>query len=375
VSTHERTLDLIKLFYDAVMDDTLWPAALKGLTDLTNSQAASFWVLDGSDTPRLPTFISINFDEDSIKEYLEHMAPIDPTVQFLIAHPHQPIVHDALVISECEKDRHPYYEWHKRKIETHFRMVGQTPLATSVQAGVALHRTLKAGRYEPNDIDQFALLHSHLERALAIAFRLSTLGAMQQVNAEWLDRNPAAILFLDEHKRVVFSNHAAKTLESDRDGIKLGPGGITLMYKQDDEKLKKLISHALPHVTSPGISSGSAMRAIRPSGKRSYGIMVGPVSRSYPVLSAFRPAVCIVITDPDSKNPLPIKHLQTAFGLTESEARLAAQLGLGEDLRCASEKLKITYGTARTRLAEIFRKTETSRQGELIRVLLRTLVP
>src|SRR5205085_3077063 len=103
VSVHERTLDVIKGFYDAAMEEALWPAALKGLTDLIDSQGATFWVLDGSDTPRFPTFISINFEMNAIKEYLEHTAAIDPTNHYLIAHPHQPIVHDGLVIRERHK--------------------------------------------------------------------------------------------------------------------------------------------------------------------------------------------------------------------------------------------------------------------------------
>jgi len=43
------------------------------------------------------------------------------------------------------------------------------------------------------------------------------------------------------------------------------------------------------------------------------------------------------------------------------------------ELRSAAAELKIAYGTARVRLAEIFHKTETRRQGELIRLLLSTL--
>ena len=93
MSIQERTLAVIQSFYDAAMDEALWPAALQDLTDLIDSQAASFWVLDGSDKPRLPTFICINVDPAGVKQYLDHTASIDPTVQYLVAHPHQPIVH------------------------------------------------------------------------------------------------------------------------------------------------------------------------------------------------------------------------------------------------------------------------------------------
>jgi hypothetical protein len=107
ISVRERTLDVIQAFYDAAMDESLWCVALGSLCEITKSQATNFWVLDGSEEPRLPTFTCINFDIDSIKEYLEHTASIDPTVQYLVRHPREPIIHDGLVITEREKDKHP----------------------------------------------------------------------------------------------------------------------------------------------------------------------------------------------------------------------------------------------------------------------------
>ena len=115
------------------------------------------------------------------------------------------------------------------------------------------------------------------------------------------------------------------------------------------------------------------MRVVRPSGKRPYVILVAAVSKRYPALAALRPSVCIVINDPDGQRPLPYDRLREVFGLTEAEARLAALLAGGEELRSAAAQLKITYGTARSRLTEIFLKTETRRQTELIKLLLITL--
>jgi DNA-binding CsgD family transcriptional regulator len=182
------------------------------------------------------------------------------------------------------------------------------------------------------------------------------------------------VLFLDERKRVVFANRAAQLLESNGDGLKLSVDGITLPNRQDDQKLQSLIAQALSPIASFAATTGGVMRAARPSGKRPYGILATPVARNYPVLSAIQPAACVVITDPESQAPLPTAQLQAAFGLTDGEARLAALLAAGEELRTAADRLKITYGTARTRLAEIFQKTGTRRQGELIRLLLTTFV-
>jgi DNA-binding CsgD family transcriptional regulator len=373
VTVDDRTLAVVEAFYEAALDESLWPAALKNLATLTESQAASFWVLDASDSPRLPTFISINFDQKSIEEYLNGMASLDPTNRYLVRHPEQPIVHDGLLAKARDNETRAYYDWHERSVETRFRMVGQTRIVPDVQAGIALHRTRKAGIYETQDIDRFALLHGHLQRALAIAFRIGSLGNFHQFNAEWLDRNPAGIVLLDQHQRVAFVNRAAQALQLGGDGIELSMNGIRLTRAQDDRKLQTLIAQALSPIQSMRRDSGGAMRVPRPSGKRPYGIFVGPISKQSITLSLFRPAVSIIISDPERQCLLPAQMFQAAFGFTEAEARLVVLLVAGEELRSAAGKLEITYGTARTRLAEIFQKTNTRRQAELIRLLLVTL--
>jgi len=368
----ERVLAVINGMYDAAVDDTRWPQALERLTEATGSQGASFWVLDTSSEPRLPTFTTINFDSAFIARYLNEMVPLDPTVQYLVAHPSAPIVHDGLVITEREKDRHPYYDWQRRHSDIWFRLVGQACPGHRVQAGVALHRTRKAGPYEASDVDQFVVLQGHLQRALSIGSRLGSLGTMQECTTELLGRNPAAVLLLDAQKRVVYSNRRAALLNADNDGIRIGANGITLCSRADDERLQCLVAQALSPIS--GAAPGGTMRAARPSGKRPYALFVSPMPTRSPALSALRPAVCLVITDPDLHPPLAAHRLRAAFQFTDAEAKLAALLVTGQSLRSAARTLGITYGTARVRLAELFAKTETRRQGELISLLLTTVM-
>ena len=68
-----------------------------------------------------------------------------------------------------------------------------------------------------------------------------------------------------------------------------------------------------------------------------------------------------------------IDLLRCRFGLTPAEARLALQLVAGEALRSAAVKLGISYETARTELKNIFNKTGTCRQAELVVVLVAAL--
>lgn len=369
----ERVLDTIEAIYDAALDETLWPVALKQLADYTDSQAATFWVLDRSEQPRLPTFTYINLDPVFVAEYLDQVAPLDPTVQYLVAHPDQAVVHDGLFITEAEKDRHPYYDWHHRFSDTRFRLVNQIHPAPNVQAGIALHRTRAVGRYETPDIERFTVLHRHVQRALSLGFKLGSLGTLQQCTKEMLDRNPAAILLLNKQKRVVYANAGADRFRGGFDGIGVSEDGLTLARKQDHDRLEGLIAQALSIVASGGRASGGSMLALRPSGKRPFSILVTPVSARYPSLSTLRPAVCVAITDPSLQRPQASLRLRATFGLTEAETRLAMLLSEGEKLQSAAQKLRISYGTARARLAEIFHKTDTHRQSELIRLVLSTM--
>jgi DNA-binding CsgD family transcriptional regulator len=369
----ERVLAAIDALYTAALDDARWPDALRTLATLTGSQAATFWVLNASNRPTLPLFTFIELDPTFVRDYLESAAHIDPTVQYLVTHPQQRIVHDGLVISEQEKDRHPYYDWHAQYSDLRFRLVGQACPAPGVQAGIALHRNRNAGRYEPADLDRFTFLHHHLEQALRVAFRLGALGAVQQCSAELLDRSPSAVILLDSSRRVVHVNARAEALRAHGDGILLVNNALALLHRADNRTLQAFITTMLAADRSAAAMRATVMRAERPSGKRAYGILITGLCGPYSVLSTVRPAVCVIVSDPERDGALAEDRLQSAFGLTAAESRLAARLAAGEDLKAAAERLGITYASARTRLAEIFRKTETGRQGELIHLLLTTV--
>jgi DNA-binding CsgD family transcriptional regulator/PAS domain-containing protein len=375
MSVDARVNTLIEQLYGAAMDEARWPDVLSSFAALTRSQAATFWVLDGSDQPRLPTFTYINLDPAFIAEYLEEFARVDPTVQYLVRHPEQPIVHDGLVIPEGDKRRHPYYDWHRRWSDTWYRVVGQVCPSPLLHAGVALHRTRQEGRFEPSDLELFGFLNGHLQRALTIALRLGTVGSLLECTTDLLDRNHAAIVLLDEDRRVVYTNQAAHALGNAADGVSLSSRGWSLTRKPDDDKLQRLIAQTLAGRAGNGDARAGVMRAVRPSGRRPYGIIVTSVARDHHPLAGLRPAVCVMVTDPARAAVAPAQQLRAAFEFTEAEARLAARLAGGEELRDAAAQLGITYGTARARLAEMFQKTHTRRQSELITLLLRTVPP
>jgi DNA-binding CsgD family transcriptional regulator len=365
---------LIERIYEAALDESLWPDVLRRLNAVTESQAATFWVLDSQNELKLPTFGSVDFDPDFVQEYLDLMAPHDPVNHYLAQHPDQRIVQDASILTESEKDRDLFYDWQARNAETRHRVVGTISPMPFVQSGVALHRVRNKGEFEPSQIAQFRLLFRHVGRALEVGFRLGSFGNLQQVTLDLLDRNPLAIMLLDDKGRVILTNRAAGGLHADLDGVLISAKGLALARASDDRRLKRFIADALSPSRDARIRPGGAMLAPRPSGKRSLSILVSPLAAGPSALAALRPAACVIIADPDHSEEPPTQRLRALFGLTPAEARLVIRLAMGDELKSAASKLGIGYPSARALLAAIFHKTATTRQGELIRLLL-TAVP
>lgn len=185
---------------------------------------------------------------------------------------------------------------------------------------------------------------------------------------DYLDRTQTAVVLLDEQRRVIYANARAAGLQQRKDGIRLTQSGIGLSRAPDHAKLQALVERALASRSIIG-----SMSAGRAPGKRPYVLFVHPLPDRRQPPGTVRPAVCVVIADPDSKRGVRPGDLRTIFGLTDAEARLLTRLASGKDLKLAAREIGVTYGTARARLAEIFQKTDTRRQGELINLVLTTL--
>jgi DNA-binding CsgD family transcriptional regulator len=63
-------------------------------------------------------------------------------------------------------------------------------------------------------------------------------------------------------------------------------------------------------------------------------------------------------------------RLRAEFGLTKAEARLALRLAEGSTLASAAQAFEVKLTTIRSQLQQVFAKTGTARQTELVATLL-----
>jgi DNA-binding CsgD family transcriptional regulator len=115
------------------------------------------------------------------------------------------------------------------------------------------------------------------------------------------------------------------------------------------------------------------MRLVRPSGRPALEVVVTPIRRESSSMFTSTAAAAIFVADPDTRAERPPEQLRRLYGLTPKEAQVASRLVSGMSPAEIRDDLGVTIHTVRGHLKQLFAKTGTHRQAELVRVLLTGL--
>jgi DNA-binding CsgD family transcriptional regulator len=208
----------------------------------------------------------------------------------------------------------------------------------------------------------------HLRCALRLYLRSRELRLERDAFGASLDRFRIGLALVDERSRLVGKNWAAGRILDLRDGLTLDDGVLRAWGSQAGEELLDACRRAAG--ASRHLHTICLVWLPRPSGLPRLAIAVTPsrpegdVPRPLPRLAA------LFISDPVAADSPPAEMLHRLYRLTPCQAALARELVQGRSLEEAAPRLGVTRETARTRLKQIFLRTGTHRQAELMRLLL-----
>lgn len=263
-----------------------------------------------------------------------------------------------------------YNEWMKPQ-EFVYTLGTNLYVEGEVQTKVFIYRPRRAGEFSTHELNRFRWLSGHMANAVQVARRLALQDGWTAVASEVVDQIGSGVLFVDRTGHVIQANRFAESLLRQRDGLTLSDGRLMAVHRDDAGKLNGVIRAALD-IYQPG--SATIPRSInlrRTTAKRPLCVMAIPLPRRFDSPFLIDHAVAaLIVTDPETEPTIAVAWLSRRYGLTDTEARLAQSLALGATLRQAAECTGITYETARWYLKNIFQKTNTTRQTELVRLLL-----
>jgi len=182
-----------------------------------------------------------------------------------------------------------------------------------------------------------------------------------------LAKLPLGVVVVDKNGHVDFMNPRAAGIITSDDGLFVSSEGILRARETSDSStIHDLVARVLePRDAGDSGAIAIAIAIERPSMLRPLSMLVSALAEE----SGPGRAV-LFLTDPEVQPNISAPILGELFGLTDSEARLARALAEGSRLDEAAETIGVTVSSARTYLKQVFSKTETNRQAELVQLIL-----
>jgi DNA-binding CsgD family transcriptional regulator len=240
----------------------------------------------------------------------------------------------------------------------------------SLVSQFSVYRSYRERPFERRDLDRFAPLIPHLQRAAQLRLRLRALEQERSAALSVLDRLPLGVVLVDARAEVTFLNRRAREIIDSQDGLKVQGREIHALDSGESVALRKLVGEAAQTGMRRGTGSGGALLVSRTSAKRPLEILVAPLGEGSVRADARGSAAVIFVSDPEREDePVP-EVLQRLYRLTPAEAAVAVAVAQGRDPRHLAETLRVSVSTVRTHLYRAMAKTGARRQADLVRLLL-----
>jgi DNA-binding CsgD family transcriptional regulator len=202
----------------------------------------------------------------------------------------------------------------------------------------------------------------HLQRALQLQNYTQNLQRKTALCTEAIDGLALSMLIVDETGTILHLNASAEhLLNSQTCALSINSGRLTATHLANKNKLAAIIAKA---TDNPAI--GGAMFL---NDERSYQLFVTPLAPDSAVFSYYQlHKALVLIMEPRKK--LSMLHLQgKLYDFSPTELRVAEALLNGKTPELYAEEAAVKISTVRSQLANLFRKTNTSRQTELVALL------
>jgi DNA-binding CsgD family transcriptional regulator len=225
--------------------------------------------------------------------------------------------------------------------------------------------------WRPQDCELGDLLVPHLARAYAMHQRKSETSAL----AEALDRLPTGVMLLDARGHVIVRNRSADRILDLEDGLQLDDGVPRATRSADNAVLQQMIRLTLDAKTAGSLLEGNVMAVTRPSGRRAFPLMLASLLSAGPEHTLHDAVAVLYVSDVEEQTLERSEPLRKLYGLTRAEVEVVELLCDGSSLEESAAHRGVTMNTARSQLKQIFFKTGTSRQSELVRLVLAGIAP
>lgn len=369
----DPVLQLVDRVYDAALKPDAWPDVVQSIASFLGKAKGKLF------TPLLPAdkgglAVTVGIPEAADHIWATRYRDDDVWVQAGVA---KGLMYEGNVVSD--EDLVPEEEFVRSRIyREHLRHLDIGRLCCGVVFGLqpsgmpatvfSVAREL-ARPFAADELATVRLLVPHLSRALGVMFRLRDEELKLAVSLAALDRLSVGVVLLDAGGRIAHSNREGARILDERDGLSRANG-----FGFSDPAARAAWARVLPSLLDRSLADvphfSNTVAVPRPSGRAPLVLQAAPLGTSNAFAAPSDTSAIVFITDPEAGSELDRAAMRDLYQATAAEALLAELLCRGRTLAEAATERGISEATARTQLAELFQKTGTRRQADLIRVLM-----
>lgn len=354
--------------YEAAADPTLWYSTLEQVA--VHSHATSAALLMHNPSSDLHTVASNwEVDPEATRLYQKHYWSLDVWAQrgAAVAR-HEWVGTSEQLCSFAEFSRSEYYNDFLHSLDIAHGAFAVLQRSGADESVLGIYRGPSQGEFEDSDLDLLRFLTPHIRRAFTLHQHIADLKSRSVGMAAALDMLDTGVVLIGAGARILLMNRAASAILAKQDGLIAIRAGLRAQIPCESDQLDVLIRSIVSTSEGKSLGAGGALRISRRHGL-SLQLQISPV-RHFPLDSGAAFYAVVFITDPAQNHVPACDALRAFFGLTSAEARVAILLGQGKSLRDISQALGVSANTVKSQVASIHGKTGTTRQAQLVRLLM-----
>ncbi|MCU0894377.1 MAG: helix-turn-helix transcriptional regulator [Rhodospirillales bacterium] len=363
-------LQTMSAFCDASVNPTLWPDAMAALADAVDADTALVAEhTAGGHAGRVAYAWGV--DTKLLVTYSEAAEPLSRWLRDARVADAAPKVWDGedVVVDGRPLGRSSFGSDWLQAQNLHYVLIGVAADADGAVDVVLLGRSRRRGRFPAEAEARFAELLPHLHRRLAASEAALLAKTVQGAAAAALRGVPLGVALIRTDGGVLFANAAANAVINNGDILSLSNGALSLGQPGRRGRFRELLTRIAAMVKDGEQVSPRAIAVPRPSRQRPVSLLIWPLPDASEV-GPDEPVAVVFIGDPEHRGEIDPMRLCDLYGLSRAEARVAALLAQGHRLDETAQILGVAYETVRKHLKQIFSKTGTDRQAELVRMLV-----